>query len=300
MYDSGTSEVIAGEMKRYGISLLGLSETRWTQNGQVRLQSGETINYSGHPDENAPHTEGVAFMMDRKAQKALISWEPVSSRIITARFSTRLKKKTMYEIQVYAPTNEAGEQKKADFYDLLQATIDKAKANDLVLLMGDMNAKIGSQNDHYEIVMGRHGLGSMNENGQLFADFCLENDLAIGGSLFPHKTKHKATWVSPDHTTENQIDHVAISRRHRRSLLDVRVKRGADAGSDHHLLIANIQLKLRNHSTASNQVSQKLAIELLKDNHTMEQLQTEVKNRCEALQQLMQQENNTGLTLDDT
>ena len=68
--------------------------------------------------------------------------------------------------------------------------------------------------------------------------------LVIGGSIYPHKRIHKATWVSPDHKTENQIDHICISKKFRRSLQDVRVKRGADVASDHHLLTARLKLKL--------------------------------------------------------
>ena len=75
-------------------------------------------------------------------------------------------------------------------------------------------------------------------------DICALNKLVIGGSIFPHKRIHKATWVSPDHTTENQIDHICISKKFRRSLQDVRVKRGADVASDHHLLTARLKLKL--------------------------------------------------------
>ena len=82
--------------------------------------------------------------------------------------------------------------------------------------------------------MGRHGLGEINENGELFVDTCAQFDLVIGGSIFPHRQIHKATWVSPDHVTTNQIDHICISKKFRRSLLDVRVKRGADVASDHH------------------------------------------------------------------
>ena len=59
---------------------------------------------------------------------------------------------------------------------------------------------------------------------KLFVDFCLENYLVIGESLFIYKVKHKATWISPDHITKNQTDHVAISRRHGRSLLHVQSK----------------------------------------------------------------------------
>ena len=88
----------------------------------------------------------------------------------------------------------------------------------------------------------------MNENGELLADLCATctNSLVIGGtlSLFPHKNCHKATWVSPAGNAQNQIDHIVISKRWRSSLQDVRVKRGADLASDHHLLQGNIQLEL--------------------------------------------------------
>ena len=72
----------------------------------------------------------------------------------------------------------------------------------------DTNTKIGANNTGYEQVMGKHKLGQMNENGEMFADFCAEHSLVIGGSLFPHKTVHKATRLSPNHVMENQIDHM--------------------------------------------------------------------------------------------
>ena len=69
MFAGGKAAVIAEEMRRYGISLLGLGDTRWLQSGQVKLASGESIHYSGHPDDSAPHTEGVAFMLSKEAQR---------------------------------------------------------------------------------------------------------------------------------------------------------------------------------------------------------------------------------------
>ena len=111
-------------------------------------------------------------------------------------------------------------------------------------MMGDVKAKIGPNNEGVEHVMGRHGFGNMNENGELFSELCASHDLTIKGAVFPHKTCHKTTWVSPNNITENQTDHIAISRRFRRSLLDVKNKRGADIGSDHHLMIANFRFKI--------------------------------------------------------
>jgi len=110
--------------------------------------------------------------------------------------------------------------------------------------MGDMNAKTGSNNAGLEHVMGRHRIENMNENCEVFSELCASCDLITGGTVFPHKTCHKVSWVSPHNVTENQIDHIAISKRFRRSLLDVRNKTGADISSDHHLMIANFRFKI--------------------------------------------------------
>ena len=201
--------------------------------------------FSGHEEDNAPHTEGVALMLSILAQSALIGWEAHGPRIIIASFRTKKKKIKMNVIQCYAPTNDSDEENKDQFYNRLQTIIDKCPVKDVNILMGDFNAKIGKDNTGYEEVMGKHGLGEINENGERFADTCALNKIVIGGSIFPHKRIHKATWVSPDHVTENQIDHICIGKTFRRSLQDVRVKRGADAASDHHLLVAVLKLKLK-------------------------------------------------------
>ena len=117
--------------------------------------------------------------------------------------------------------------------------------------MDDLKTMIGADKTGYEKVMGKHGLGQINENGEMLADFCAEDNLVIGESLFPHETINKAIWVSPNHVTEKQIDHICIGRRFRRSLQYIRVKRGADAAPDHHLLTAKLQLKVKKCTTTS-------------------------------------------------
>ena len=148
-------------------------------------------------------------------------------------------------IQCYAPTNDSDEDKE-DFYRRLLAIVHNRPRRNVIIVMGDFNAKIGNDNKGYEEVMRQQGLGEMNHNGERFADLCATGNLVIGGSFFHHRRVHKATWVSPDLLTENQIDHVCIRKKFRRSLQDVRVKRGPDIASDHHLLVAWLKLKLRN------------------------------------------------------
>ena len=76
----------------------------------------------------------------------------------------------------------------------------------------------------------------MDGNRLHLLDFCAENNLVIGGTLFLHKTIHKTTWISLNPCTHNQINHICIGQKCRRSLLNVGVKRGADTAQDHHLV----------------------------------------------------------------
>ena len=289
MYETGRTAQVAKEMRNYNISLLGLSETRWLQAGQIRLATGEKLLYSGHTEDGAPHTEGVALMLTREAQRALIGWEPVSSRIITAKFATKKSNINLNVIQCYAPTNDAEEEKKDAFYQQLQAVLDKSRNRDITLLMGDLNAKIGSDNTGHEEVMGMEGLGKMNDNGERFTDLCSLNQLVIGGSIFMHKRIHKATWRSPDHITENQIDHMCISQKFRRLWSDVRVMRGADVSSDHHLLVTSARLRLKKHSTTTNP-RKRFNVGLLKNKDIQTTFKLSLSNRFQPLQELFKEE----------
>lgn len=243
LYQTGKLAQLAAEAGRLNITILGLSETRWTDFGEKKLASGQIFLYSGLRGNKPPHEKGVGFLLSPLASKGLMEWHPVSERIISARFKSRIRNVTI--IQCYAPTEMTQYAEKEAFYDQLTLAINSVPKKDICIMMGDLNAQIGPDNKQIEHIMGKHALGSMTENGELFTEFCGIHDLVIGGSLFPHKRSHKVTWVSPDLVTENQIDHICIARQFRRSLQDVRNKRSADIGSDHHLLLGEIRFCLR-------------------------------------------------------
>ena len=210
-------------MTEYKLDLLGLSETRWQESGEFVTAAGQLLVYSGRPYEGK-HEYGVGLILSKAMKKSLIEWTAVSERIITARLNTRLRKLTI--VQCYATTNVAAYEEKVAFYGLLESTLHHIKQSDIVILLGDLNAKIVADNSGVKNVMGRHGMGIRNKNGEKFIDLCMNYNLVIGGSLFPHKDIHKVTWVAPNQRTFNQIDHIAISKKWRRSLLDVRSYRG--------------------------------------------------------------------------
>ena len=126
----------------------------------------------------------------------------------------------------------------------LHDTAAQIPKRDMLVVLGDLNAKIGMDNKGFEEIMGGEGCGNTNENGGLFLDLCHANSLVIGGNIFPHDEIHKVTWISPNGFTKNQIDHTIITRRFRRAVEDVGAYRSADIGSQHELVMAKIRLRL--------------------------------------------------------
>ncbi|VDP33091.1 unnamed protein product [Schistosoma margrebowiei] len=154
----------------------------------------------------------------------------------------------------------------------------------------DGRSKVGIDNTGYENIMGRHGLGGRNENGERFANLCAFNKLVIGGTIFPHKRIHKATWISPGYTTENQIDHICINKKFRRTMEDVRTRRGADVASDHHLVVANLKLKLENNWTSGQTALQRFNTAFLRDIDKLNEFKIALNNRFQALHDLLKEE----------
>ena len=108
--------------------------------------------------------------------------------------------------------------------------------------------------------------------------------------MFPHRRIHKATWVSPEHRTENQINHICIGRKFRRSMQDVRVQRGANAASDHHLVLARMKMKL-NKREVKRSTRMQYNVDFLKDRVTTETFRLAVRNKYEALQDILDEGN---------
>ena len=131
--------------------------------------------------------------------------------------------------------------------------------------------------------MGKHGCGSIYGNGERLVDFCLNNNCIIGGTIFPHKNIHELTWKSPNGHTINQINHVIINKKWRRSLLDVKVYQGADVSSDHdYMLFAKVKLKLM--AVDSNKQRRRVYdINRLKSQEVRRNFSIELKNRFAAL-----------------
>lgn len=264
------------EMIHYKISILGLSEVRWSDSGEHSMSDGSVFLYSGKPAGEA-RANGVGILLDKNTRMGLITWNPISDRLISVRLKTKVRNFSI--VQCYAPTEAARDEDKDAFYEQLHSVVRAIPKGDVIFLSGDLNAKIGADNAGYEDIMGKHAPGHMNDNGERFLEFCRAYDLIVGGSLFPHRDCHKVTWVSPDSRTQNQIDHMAISKMWRGSLLDVRNRRGADVHSDHHLVLAEMRMKVASTKSVHAKASRKFNISRLADKTTHLQFKEALNRR---------------------
>ena len=113
-------------------------------------------------------------------------------------------------IQVYVPISNAEESEIKRFYDNLQDLLELTPKKDVLFIIGDWKAKVGSQ----EIlgVTGKFGLGVQNEARQRLIESCQENTLVIANTLFQQHKRRLYTWTSPDGQHRNQIDYILCSQ----------------------------------------------------------------------------------------
>ena len=258
--------MLVWELKKYNIYAAGISETKWFNSnmyeveGHVVLHSGRELPKEG---ESFQRSEGVGIVLSPIAAKAWRDggeqWEPVSPKIVTARL--RLGKegnqyRFLHLVSVYAPTFRAPQQVKDDFFEDVQRVIDKVPERDILMIVGDWNARVGSQlsDDQWEGVLGKHGLGRANEAGLFLLSFCSTNNLSIMNSFFEKKNIHKQTRQHPGTKAWHCIDFVIMRQNQRRCCVDAQVMRGAECWSDHCLVRAKLRMnnKSRRRITQQN------------------------------------------------
>ena len=115
--------------------------------------------------------------MNTKLKKALTSWKAISPRLLSARFLHQSGH--MSVIVCYAPTETSDDAAKDKFYDDLSVAVNHTSRHDVTIVMGDLNASIGSARIAHRGFIGPVCSGFANDNGSRLLDFCASNDLRI-------------------------------------------------------------------------------------------------------------------------
>ena len=165
-------------------------------------------------------------MVNRRVRNAVLGCSLKNNGIISVHFQGKPFNITV--IQVYAPTSNAEEAEVERFYEDLQDLLELTPKKDVLFIMGDWNANVGSQETPG--VTGKFGLGMRNEAGQRLTEFCEDNALVIANTLFQQHKRRLYIWTSPEGQHQNQIDYIICSQRWRSSIQSTKTRPGADCG----------------------------------------------------------------------
>ena len=177
-------------MARVNVNILGISELKWTEMDEFNSDD-HYIYYCG---QESLRRNGVAIMVNKRVQNEVLGCNLKNNRMISVPFQGKPFNITV--IQVYTPTSNAEEAEVDQFYEGLQDLLELTPKKDVLFIIGDWNAKVGSKETPG--VTGKFGLGIQNEAGQRLIEFCQENALVIGNTFFQQHKKRLYTWTSPD------------------------------------------------------------------------------------------------------
>ena len=141
-------------------------------------------------------------MVNRRVRNAVLGCNLKNNRMISVRLQGKPFNITV--TQAYAPTSNAKEAEVEWVYEDLQDLLELTPKKDIFFIIGDWNAKVGSQETPG--VTGKFGLGIQNEAGQRLTEFCQDDALVIVNTLFQQHKRRLNTWTSPDGQHRNQID----------------------------------------------------------------------------------------------
>ena len=167
------------------------------------------MDYIYYCGQESLRRNGVAIIVNQRVWNAVLGCNLKNARKISVHFQGKPFNITV--IQVYAPASNSEEAEVEWFYEDLQDLLKVTPKKDVLFIIGDWNAKVGSQ----EIcgVTGKFDLGIQNEAGQSLTEFFQENSLVIANTLFQQHKRKLYTWTSPDGQYKNQTDYILCSQR---------------------------------------------------------------------------------------
>ena len=189
--------LIARELGKYQIDIASLRETRLAEEGSIaEPKGGYTFFWKGKSkDEDRIHGVGLAIKTSLCRQLPDLP-TPVSEWFMKLRFPLNPSRHVTV-ISAYVPTLTSSDGAKDAFCEELNVLVKDFSQGDKFILLGDFNARVGTDCNNWKGVLAPHGTGKLNSNGLILLSLCAENDLTITNTLFRQADKYKTTWMHP-------------------------------------------------------------------------------------------------------
>ena len=237
--------LVGRELGRYDIQIAALSETRFADVGEIKeVGAGYTFFWSGRKSEERREA-GVGFAIKTELVGKLSGLpKGINDRLMTLRLPLTGNKHATI-VSAYAPTMTNPDEVKDKFYDDLDNVISATPRTDKLILLGDFNARVGTDHQTWEGVIGPEGVGKCNSNGLLLLRKCAEHDLLITNTVFRLPNRNKTSWMHPRSKHWHLIDYVIVRRTDRQDVKVTKTMCGADCWTDHRLVVSKLNLRIQ-------------------------------------------------------
>ncbi|BHF80762.1 hypothetical protein SprV_0702389000 [Sparganum proliferum] len=238
--------LVARELARYKVDIAALSESRFSEQGQLEeVGAGYTFFWSGRP-RTERRDAGVAFAIRNDIVGRLPCLpQGINDRLMSLRLPLGRGGKFATIISAYAPPLTSPMAARDKFYEDLHALLTTVSKADKLVVLGDFNARVGTDHTAWRGVLGPHGLRGSNDNGLLLLRTCAEHRLILTNTFFCLPEREKATWRHPRSRQWHLLDYVLVRRRDQRDVLVTKAIAGADGWTDHRLVISKMCIRLQ-------------------------------------------------------
>ena len=239
--DARKTAIIDRELLRLNVGIAALQETRLPASGSLR-EENYTFFWRGREPEQ-PRLYGVGFAVKNTLLHTIELPSGGTERLLSLRLNTASGPVTIFS--VYAPTLNSPEDAKDQLYEQLHEAIQKCPKGEPLFLLGDFNARVGTDNESWPRCIGHHGTGRMNANGQRLLELCTYHDLCVTNTFFKGKPQHKVSWKHPRSHRWHQLDLIITRRSDLNSVTISRSFHSADCNTDHALVCSKVRLQPR-------------------------------------------------------
>nr|VZI46913.1 unnamed protein product [Spirometra erinaceieuropaei] len=237
--------LVAKELARYKVDIVALSETRFSEQGQLKeVDADYTFFWSGRPSADRRDAD-MAFNI-RNDIVGLLPCLPqgTNDRLVSLPLHLQGGNFTTI-VSVYVPPMTSPEETRNKSYEELHALLTlESKANKLTVY-GDFNNSVDKNRAAWRGVLGPHGLDGVNDNGLLFLRTCAEHRLILTNTFFCLPEREEATWMHPRSRHGHLLDFFLFRRRDKRDVLVTKAIPGADGRTDHRIVISKMRIRLQ-------------------------------------------------------
>ncbi|XP_039386731.1 uncharacterized protein LOC120401127, partial [Mauremys reevesii] len=277
--------LVARELARFNIDIAALCETRLANEGQLTgIGGGYTFFWCGRSSDERRES-GVGFAVKNHLVRKLASLpKGVNDRFMTLHLPLPRGKQAIL-ISAYTPTMTNLDEVKDKFYEDLDALLSSVKRTNRLILLGDFNARVGSDHSAWDGVTGKNGIGKCNSNGLLLLKTCAAHDLIITNTIFRLPTRKKTSWMHPRSKHWHLIDYVIVRRKDRQDVRVTKAMPSADCWTDHRLISKlSLYIKPKRRPQGNKAVMKKINISKLRNPNTAASLAEDLDNQLSELQ----------------